>query len=93
MITPDELKRFDQLIEVAREVGQEPMDVLARWGMLRREKEDGVMALKRAYNALHDMDAANVLQVFTGRGSGTPADMFRAVLLWFEAYITEKEKK
>ncbi len=93
MIKPEELKRFDQLVEAAREVGQEPMDVLYRFGMLRREKEDGVEALKRAYNALHEHDAANILFVFTGKNSGTPADMFRAVLLWLEAYITEKEKK
>lgn len=93
MIGPEELKRFEQLVAVAREVGQEPIEVLARWGMLRREREDGVEALKRAYHALHDHDAANILKVFTGKGSGTPADMFRAVMLWFEAYITEKEKK
>jgi hypothetical protein len=92
-INPDDLKRFDRLVAAAREVGQEPIEVLDRFGMLRREKGDGVEALKRAYHALEAHDYANVLRTFTGKGSGTPADMFRAVMLWFEAYITEKEKK
>lgn len=93
MIKPETVKRFKDLVEAAEMSGQEPIEVLARWGQLRREKEDGVEALVRCYRTLEAADGANVLKTMTGKSSGTPADMFRAVMLWFERYIEEKERE
>lgn len=93
MIEPETVRKFKELVKISNETGQEPIEVLARWGQLRREKQDGIDALVRCYRALEAQDAANVLVAMTGKTSGTPADMFRAVMLWFERYIEAKEQE
>lgn len=93
MVDPATVKKYEELIKAAKAVNQEPVEVLARWGMLRREKEDAIAGIVAAYRALEEQDAAKILKVFTGKDSGTPADMFRAVMLWFEAYIEGKERE
>ena len=93
VLDPKTVKKFTQLIEAAEETNQEPLDVLARWGMLRREEQDGHEALVRLYRALEGQDIAPIMRTMLNKDAGTAADGFRAVMLWMEKYIDSKEPK
>lgn len=57
-----------------------------------RRKEIEIQALEMVWHKLDELQPADVLRVFTGSGSGTPADMYRAVLDWLEALINDRVK-
>lgn len=91
VLEPKDVRKFQQVVDVAIETNQEPIEVMARWGMLRREAQDGHQALVRMYRSLEAVDIANIMQFYLGRGGGTAADGFRAVMLWMEQYIDARE--
>lgn len=92
VLDPAEVTKFNDLVKAARSLNQEPMEVLARWGRLRREREDGHAALVRLYRNLENLDIATLLNMYLNKDAGTAADGFRAVMLYLERYIDAKEK-
>jgi hypothetical protein len=93
VIDPKTVKRYTDLIEAAERVGQEPLEVLASWGMLRREEQDGHAAMVTLYRTLEAQDIAPIMRAFLNKDAGTAADGFRAVMLWLEKYIDSKEPR
>jgi hypothetical protein len=87
-------KLLEQLLEGARKNGQDALEVLNRFGYVlhpAKRKAIELETLKDVWQRLDAQHASSILQVFTGKNSGTPEDMYRAILDWVEAVHKERE--
>jgi hypothetical protein len=87
-------ERLDQCVSVAQRSGQDVLEVLERHDLLNtpaKRKALEVAVLTDLWHRLDAQHASTILQVFTGKNSGTPEDMYRAILDWVEAVLRERE--
>lgn len=81
---------FDAALKWSKDRNIPLLEVLDQSGMLLTQemtKHIVVKTLEGVYRRLEAQDPAKLLQVFTGRGHGTPDEMYRAILEWLEVLI------
>ena len=85
---------LEQYLASARTSGQDVLEVLERNGLLMtpaKRKALEIAVLTDLWHRLDAQHASTILQVFTGKNSGTPEDMYRAILDCVEAVLRERE--
>lgn len=95
VIDAETRRKLDLAIEKTTADGRDLMEVLNGWRLLLtpgRIKEIEVQALERLWHKLDETSTSDILQVFTNRKEGTPADTHRAILDFIEAMINEAVK-
>jgi hypothetical protein len=74
----------------ASKTGRDLFEVLDQFEMLATEdmrRKGQVSTLEQLWHRLDNQRPADILHVYTGKGYGTPDDMYRALLDWLEAVI------
>jgi len=87
-------KLLDRFVVGAQRSGQDILEVLDRNGFLNTRasyKAREIAIITDLWHRLDAQHASTILQVFTGKNSGTPEDMYRAILDWVEAVLRERE--
>ena len=86
-------KVIQSVIDYANKQGRDVIEALDA-GMLlltpQRHRQLVDYTLTDLWNRLEAQHPSNIMSVFLGRNSGTPEDMYRAILDWLEAVIKEK---
>lgn len=95
VLDPEYRKRYELIVAQATKVGKDPLEMLNSYGMLATTKftqDTTIRTLENLWRRLDDKSAASILTVYTGKGSGTPEDMYRAIQEWLEAVINAMTK-
>jgi hypothetical protein len=85
---------LDRLVATSVKQGKDPLEVLDGANLLNTpavRKARDIATLTDLWHRLDNQHASTILQVFTGKNSGTPEDMYRAILDWVEAVLRERE--
>ena len=95
-LDPETLKNLEKVQAYAKRNNLDELESLNKARMLLTpavRKELAVELLTDVYRRLEAQGAARILKHFTDKQSGTPDDMYRAVLEWFELVIKDQEGK
>lgn len=95
VLDPEYRKRYELIVAQAVKQNRDPLDALNSYGMLVTSdfiQKSTIRTLENLWRRLDDHSAASILTVYTGKGSGTPEDMYRAIQEWLEAVINAMTK-
>lgn len=95
VLDPEYRKRYELIIAQAIKHGRDPLDALNSYGMLatpKHSQDTAVRVLENFWQRMENQSAAPILTLYTGKGSGTPEDMYRAIQDWLEAIIDAMTK-